>query len=680
MEPLIVPLRGCSALPQSVVGGKAHMLGCLLDAGMLVPDGFCLTTRLFYDACRRTELGALIERATATLQANPVQTGRCLEQIRIAIQSLELPADIHALVHEACTSLLQRGPVAVRSSAPDEDGHAESFAGAFTSSLHVADSAGVFAALYDAWASLFSEMVFSYNRRAIDMSLAVVVQLMVEPEQSGVLFSRDPLRGCEGPIVEFNNGHNVSITAGLGAAQRVSLAPGDTATAGLAPQLDAALRAVISPAEALVGGGVDLEWAWADGRFYVLQARCITVAGRGHTYHTRWENQEDVSAVDTLNLGHCQALFARQLQKKVWFRRLCAAQHLDTFRLFYLCYHVTVQASDIAPLVAQLRMPLVRLHWGSGSVLTTPSRTVEALRAHAHLNALDEGGWSCVQVGEVIPAEQSGFASCMADGRVLIEAFPDGLIATSSGDLAPSSYVLDAHDWLCLRAPAEFRQRAVLDDAVGDWVTIDTPAFHLDLQDEQLRALAALTRVLQAHLGEVRLEWYIYRDTVYVFDMTIEQGPLALNAGRGTILASGYAEGEVVRLDDLAAYDQLAAEYGISVVNHGAQQEAARVSELVRQISQRTASSGGWIIVADYPSTGLIPLIPYARGFVFARGALLSHMAIVLRERGVPAMIWSEAGEHLPNGARIGIGPDGTVRRLNAPQTERIGALTGDRR
>ena len=101
-------------------------------------------------------------------------------------------------VAEGLSGLIQRigGAVAVRSSAPQEDGLQDSYAGQYETCLGV-DAEGLEAAVKHCWASWFSMRATQYRKQAgaSGAGLALVIQPMIEPVVSGVLFSINPLNG-----------------------------------------------------------------------------------------------------------------------------------------------------------------------------------------------------------------------------------------------------------------------------------------------------------------------------------------------------------------------------------------------------------------------------------------------------------------------------------------------------
>ncbi len=277
----------------SIVGGKGSSLGEMLRAGLPVPPGFCIS--------------AAVHRRLR--HAGP-------------------DGDLRAAIIEAYRKL-GGGPVAVRSSATAEDGTTTSFAGQQDTYLGIEGDEAVADAVGRCWASLDNERAVAYRRRqniAEDgLAMAVVVQRMVPAEVAGVIFTRDPLdpsgqrmlieaawglgesvvsgrvqpdrftvdRDTHGVIDRQLGQKTVRMTAGgespVAAADRDRLCLTDsqlTEIAGLGRRV-----------ESHFGQPRDVEWAWADGRCWLLQARPITAAGAAETDMVR---REEIAAFQML--------------------------------------------------------------------------------------------------------------------------------------------------------------------------------------------------------------------------------------------------------------------------------------------------------------------------------------------------------------------------------------------
>ena len=98
-------------------------------------------------------------------------------------------------------------PVAVRSSATAEDLPEASFAGQQETFLNVSGTDQLLEAVRRCWASLWTARAISYRaQHQIEpdkISLAVVVQELVDAEASGIVFTADPVTGDDA-MIEIN--------------------------------------------------------------------------------------------------------------------------------------------------------------------------------------------------------------------------------------------------------------------------------------------------------------------------------------------------------------------------------------------------------------------------------------------------------------------------------------------
>ena len=187
-SPFTSPLLDAGGIAQA--GGKGANLAALLRAGFAVPDGFVVTTDA-YD--RFVADHGLAGRVRALADAgDTAAVGGLFEGATLA------PDVADAIV--AAYAALGGGPVAVRSSATAEDLPGASFAGQQESYLNVTGPDAVLAAVRRCWASLWTERAVAYRAgrdaaSAGPLSIAVVVQQLVDAEVAGVMFTADPTTG-----------------------------------------------------------------------------------------------------------------------------------------------------------------------------------------------------------------------------------------------------------------------------------------------------------------------------------------------------------------------------------------------------------------------------------------------------------------------------------------------------
>ena len=262
---------------RSHVGGKAYSLGVMTTNGVAVPPGFVVTTRVF-DKFKHSRTGRDFDKF--------------ISQLLNAFDNLGA------------------SKVAVRSSATAEDSDAESWAGQLESYLNV-DRDHLTEAVLKCWDSISSQRVQAYSRstKAANLSVAVVVQAMVNSDVAGVAFTSDPVAdpnnimieagfglgeavvqalitsdqylvdkqtlaivdkivGTQEIIIEAVNGQSVQkpLSTEQGSRQKLS----DAEIVNLAKQA--------KTIEAIYKKPMDIEWARQQNKLYIVQARPITTA------------------------------------------------------------------------------------------------------------------------------------------------------------------------------------------------------------------------------------------------------------------------------------------------------------------------------------------------------------------------------------------------------------------
>ncbi|UNK70881.1 PEP/pyruvate-binding domain-containing protein [Microbacterium sp. H1-D42] len=280
-----------------VAGGKGANLGELLRAGLPVPGGFVVTTDAYAQAA---EAVGLAERVA---DAEP-------EELRRMLQQAPITDALRAQVHEAYATLGGEVAVAVRSSATAEDLPGAAFAGQQDTYLNIVGVDAVIDAIRNCWASLWTDRAVSYRReRRVDphtVRIAVVVQVLVDADLAGVMFSADPVTGARDRIVvdaaaglgeavvsgmvtpdhyllsadgeqlEFTAGRaDIAIRSIEGGGVREVAAPASDSPLLNATQLRG-LAGYARAAERHFGRPQDMEWAIADGEILILQARPMT--------------------------------------------------------------------------------------------------------------------------------------------------------------------------------------------------------------------------------------------------------------------------------------------------------------------------------------------------------------------------------------------------------------------
>ncbi len=205
------------------VGGKGASLGELARAGIRVPLGCVVTTAAFERFLAAIDPAGSIRRDIEQLRADDHEgCARAGKEVRARIESAELPEDLQAMIgahyeelHGRAVSSGATAPVAIRSSATSEDSADASFAGLQDTYLWVRGVDSVVEHVRKCWASLYAVESVMYRRRLKlpeqGLSMAVVIQRMIDSRSSGVMFTRSPNTGDRSVVV-------VEASWGLGSA------------------------------------------------------------------------------------------------------------------------------------------------------------------------------------------------------------------------------------------------------------------------------------------------------------------------------------------------------------------------------------------------------------------------------------------------------------------------------
>ncbi|MFA1794815.1 phosphoenolpyruvate synthase [Bacillus velezensis] len=213
MSSLVLGIHEIEKTQPLLVGGKGLHLGELSKIqGIQVPEGFCVTTAGYQKAIEQNEtLQALLDQLTMLKVENRDQIGEVSKKIRQTIMETEIPSDVVKAVAYQLSRFGEEHAYAVRSSATAEDLPHASFAGQQDTYLNITGVDAILQHISKCWASLFTDRAVIYRmQNGFDHSqvyLSVIIQRMVFPQASGILFTADPMTG---------NRKLLSIDAGFG--------------------------------------------------------------------------------------------------------------------------------------------------------------------------------------------------------------------------------------------------------------------------------------------------------------------------------------------------------------------------------------------------------------------------------------------------------------------------------
>ena len=298
-----------------VVGGKGRSLSRLASAGFDVPGAFLITTRAYRAFVGANDLeDRILALAGPEVVDGAVSFRKAEDGIRELFDAHDLTSAVREEIAAAYDALGSRPPVAVRSSATAEDSSEDSFAGQHETCLNVTGADAIVTAVKDCWASLWTARAMSYrHERGMEhdrAAMAVVVQIMVPSEVSGIVFTANPASGDRSElIVNCSLGLGETVVGGevtpdthvvdrdslaakqtaIGSKERMIVADGEqgTRTAEVSPEqrqgaclsdtvLSKLSGLALAVEDVFDGEPQDIEWALSSGKLWLLQSRPIT--------------------------------------------------------------------------------------------------------------------------------------------------------------------------------------------------------------------------------------------------------------------------------------------------------------------------------------------------------------------------------------------------------------------
>lgn len=655
MNAPILALTEPNAQNPNIFGSKAATLARLTAIGLRVPPGVALGAPLY--------VRAIGEARLPSRSAFP-DFRSWAAQVHDLLLSVAIPTEVMDELGRQLAAI-GSGPWIVRSSAVGEDGATSSFAGQLDSVGDVtADNLG--AAIASVWASAWSSRAALYRERRDltepdDLAVGVLIMPFIEPDYAGVAFTSSPLLGEEGMVVEAVQGRGEQLVGGHAIPSRYRfdefgqpLPDGGSATIQIPFDLLRELHDVGHSLASTFGCPQDIEWLARDGDLVIVQARPITTAVRSGT-NTHADPDDflvSVCVVDSTN----EDLIPLDLASKDKFklRLLASTAGVQIGRGWLITVNKRGAEDDdawsasmsIRSAASQISEQVQRFEQVSVVLQNPPRLDGEIVRQFTDLGDLEQTLRTLIaQVGsrtesfafiatEIFEAHQSGISHLVSEQLVVEVAFgsyvPKGIVPTSLY-VQSENEVITQHVEVVQESGIFIHRGRPQDRYVNASATL-SPA--------QLGDLRRMTSVVADSYPDVSVEFGVLEDGLcYLIDIIPDMAPVDVTDVR--IMSPGRVSGtgHVSNSDDLAA-----------------------VSLNAHFHSERSATSSNEpaaIVVAPRPFLALENYLadhgPNGIGFIFDHGSLLGHLAIILREHGVPAVVVSDACSIIADGAHVTI-------------------------
>ena len=296
----------------SIAGGKGASLGEMINAKIPVPPGFIVAAAAFDRFLEETDLAVEVKTQLNNINYKDINSvDRYSNVIRGLIHDAKMSKDLQQEILAEFKNLKTKF-VAVRSSATAEDSSIASWAGELESYLNTTEDS-LLQNVKNCWSSLFTSRAIFYRfekgLRNSKISVAVVVQKMVNSEVSGITFTVHPVtKNIDQMIIEAGLGLGEAIVSGQitpdsyvvdksdmsiidiniseqkemivrkasGGNLWKNLPKNKQETQVLAGRQILELAKICLDIEKHYGKPQDIEWAYEGGKFYIVQSRPIT--------------------------------------------------------------------------------------------------------------------------------------------------------------------------------------------------------------------------------------------------------------------------------------------------------------------------------------------------------------------------------------------------------------------
>lgn len=253
-------------------GGKADSLLFLRENKILVPNFFIITKEDYTNFLTKNKIDAEIK----TLFLN-----KDYQKIKKIIKKQSITQELKEKIEEKTLKISSQF-YAVRSSATNEDGENKSYAGQYDSFLNIKKEK-LFENIKNCWCSLYNENVILYSKDFDIYGMNVIIQEMIEPDYSGVIFSIDPSSETKNyTIIEMVKGLGEKLVSGKVTPTKIFIRKQtkriDLKLGNLNIKKDTinALMENVEKIEKIYNQPMDIEYAITKDECYILQARPIT--------------------------------------------------------------------------------------------------------------------------------------------------------------------------------------------------------------------------------------------------------------------------------------------------------------------------------------------------------------------------------------------------------------------
>ncbi|SHJ54214.1 Pyruvate phosphate dikinase, PEP/pyruvate binding domain [Hathewaya proteolytica DSM 3090] len=637
-----------------IIGNKAYGLGILSNKNIKIADGFVIPVDFFYECVKYNNAEKYLKN---------IKDKNNVSQFREIIKTFIIPKKIWSIIEENTTQIGY--PVIARSSSTNEDCANSTMAGMYLSIGEINTLEHLKNSILDVWASAY------YNYFSINTPIAIIIQRYFKSELGGVIFSKHPIgkdcyygeysmKGAE-DVVDGKCNYSFEITEGN------NLVNSDSYLKNYSNELGNIVKKIKEYFQC----EVDIEWLIYKTQIVVLQARPIT------TYiHKKNINKFCIIDVDdretlcTVDMSKFYSKYMKWFDKRDRLRKICINNNIDIPIVKYVFYNN--DNLDLNQLYSVFKRAKILKIENNDKVRT---RKKEELGTYLReICSTPCHNINIVRIQEITSTEYCGNACMTNEGYIYIECMPGGFGGFLSGELDFSKYLIDSEGNILSENILIYNYIWKIDQRTGRFVKSKlNNGMTGSINDFLIKKVVYMVQVLNKVYKNIKIEFETEGENVFFNDATFEKKSVSSDNISYGILSTGdfYGKVDIISEDTIKLLKE-------EVGSRSVIAESEFINKSRKYLEHIHINNGQKkVMVAPYPDPCLSALVDCYEGFIFERGGLLSHMAIILREKRKPAIIKKDLGE-LKNGVYVEI-KDGMVKILkgdkgeNAPEGTIIG-------
>lgn len=551
-----------------------------------------------------------------------VRIQRIKEDIELFECDKKLREQLQVLSESFCDK-----PMAVRSSFSFEDNSYRSNAGMFHSSVDNYGFDQIWYAVLQTWKSAFLPLV---RDTCSTDGIGVLIQPYIFGKISGIAFSQGQ-DFSNNILICYQDGNLETMTAGVSSGKELRChkdSIDEIREKSLRKVAEAILRL-----EKFFGYPVDVEWLIdSEGELYILQCRPINQVKKPSVTKEfeilnvdKWREQEyfSLEGVSKLHVHWCT--------KKHWVRKHAIKNGFGVSEVYY----VHIPEEGLNQEQCETVLEKFSTEWIEICADTIPRKML--LKTNFQNIVKDLRGIT-VRFESVIVTYNAGIASYDdKNGVVITDMVPGSINGIREGNVDPSHAVIMSEGIeLTLKEHMEIKR---LDTTCGCWRAVSGELLPLKIimDEKDYREIERLSKSFYLSFGQTRVEWIHNGTQIYFFDISFENTKQTQMSKDARWISYGLADAPILKLENIVPLHELWDGH-VSVWRPKEFYDIAKKIDLTKLAPDYIYNEIKPIIVTEAPITHLALLVSHAAGFIFQKGSVLSHFAIILRENGVPAI------------------------------------------